>query len=173
VATSTPSAIRDQVRTILSQVDPVSLTGTRFRDFRNEGKADFREWAEAHPTSALRRYQVRNIGNDEPPEVSNTVFETRRLTLEILIAYPQDNRAGRDNAMDRDDIIDEDWDYIDFNIGLCGRVNFYTTHDCTPLGCTKEIERGTTCDFMVIRAEYQYQRALAIGGLAEGVGGPP
>jgi hypothetical protein len=171
MATSTPSAIRDQVRTVLSQVDPVSLTSTRFRDFRNEGKADFREAMEKNPAASLRRYQVRNIGNDEPPEVSNTVFETRRLTLEIVIAYPQDNRAGRDNAMDRDDIIDEDWDYIDFNIGLCGRVNFSGTYDCTPLGCTKEIEIGETCDFMVIRAEYLYNRALAIGGLAQGVGG--
>jgi hypothetical protein len=171
MATSTPSAIRDRIRTLLSYVDPVSLTGTRFRDSRNELKGDFRSWAETHATAALRRYQVRNVGNDEPPEVSNTVFELRKLTLEIVIAYPQDNRAGRDNAMDRDDIIDEDWDYIDFNIGLCGRSQFSGTHDCTPLGCTKEIERGETCDYMVIRAEYQYYRALAVGGLAEGVGG--
>lgn len=168
---STASSIRDRVRTLLAQTDPVYLTGTRFRDFRNEGKADFREWAEKHPEAALRRYQVRNIGNDEPPAVSNTDVELRRLTLEIVIAYPQDNRAGRDNAMDRDDVIEQDWDYIDFNIGLCSRGNFYLTHDCTPLGCTKEIERGDTCDFMVIRAEYQFLRALAVGGLAQGVGG--
>ena len=119
----------------------------------------------------LRRFQVRDIGSDEPPAVSNTVYEQRRLSVEILIAYPQDNRAGSDNALSRDNVMDQDWDYIDFNIGMCGRVQFYTTHDCTPRGCTKEVERGETCDFMVIRAEYDYLRALAIGGLAQGVGG--
>jgi hypothetical protein len=171
MATATAAAIRDQVRTIFAQIDPVSLTSTRFRDFRNEGRADFREWCEANPTAALRRFQVRNVGNDAPPEVSNTDVELRKLMLEILVAYPQDNRAGRDNAMDRDDIIEEDWDYIDFNIGICGRLNFSGTYDCTPLGCTKEIERGEVCDFLVIRAEYQFYRALSVGGLASGIGG--
>lgn len=171
MATSTPSAIINRLLTIIEAVDPVSLTSTRFRRWRNEGKADFRDAAEKLGGAALRRVQVRDIGSDEPPAVSNTVYEQRRLSVEILIAYPQDNRAGSANALDRDNVIDQDWDYIDFNIGLCGRVNFYTTHDCTPLGCTKEIERGQTCDFLVIRAEYYYFRALAVGGLVQGLGG--
>lgn len=171
MALATAAAIRDRVIQLIEWVDPVSLTGTRFRRYRNEWGADFNEASEKNPAGMFRRFQVRNLGNDEPPEVSNMVHEERRLALEILIAYPQDHRAGRDNALDRDDIIEEDWDYIDFNIGICGRANFSGTHDCTPIGCTKEIERGGVVDFMVIRAEFIFQRALAVGGLAQGLGG--
>jgi hypothetical protein len=171
MALATAATIRDRSIQLIEWVDPVSLASTRFRRYRNEGGADFREWAEKNAAAALRRFQVRNVGNDQLPTVSNTDVEERRLTLEILVAYPQTNRAGADNALDRDDIIEEDWDYIDFNIGICGRGQFYTTHDCTPLGCTKEIERGPVCDFVVIRAEFLYLRALAVAGLAEGVGG--
>jgi hypothetical protein len=175
VSTSTPQAIRDRIRAVVASIDPVSLIGDRFIDSRNEFSGDFREWAETNPAAAFRRYQVRADGHDEPPTVSNTVIEERRVVFEILIAYPQNHRYGDDGAMDRDDVIDEDWDYLDFNLGICGKVNFTSTdtgsYDCTPLGCTKEIERGDVCDFLVIRAEYQYQRALAVGGLAQGVGG--
>ena len=170
---ATAETIRDRSIQLIEWTDPPSLTSTRFRRYRNEGGADFRDWAEKNLAASFRRFQVRNLGNDEPPTISNTDFEERRLSLQILIAYPQTNRAGSDNALDRDDIIEQDWDYIDFNIGLCSRGNFTGTYDCTPLGCTKEIERGSVCDFMVIRAEYLYKRALAVGGLAQGVGGGP
>lgn len=171
MSTATPAAIRDRNIQLIEWVDPVSLTSTRFRRFRNEGGGDFRDAMLKAAPGAFRRFQVRDVGHDEPPTVSNTVHEEHRLTLEYVIAYPSTHRYGPDNALDRDDIIDEDWDYISFNIGICGRVNYSGTYDCTPLGCTKEIERGEVCDFLVIRAEYLYQRALAVGGLAQGVGG--
>jgi len=174
VALSTASAIRDRARVILAAIDPVSLLGDRFRDFRNEGTADFREWAEANAPGAFRRYQIRDVGTDEMPLVSNTVHELHRMTLEVVVAYPQSHRYGDDNAMDRDRVIDEDWDYICFNLGHTGRVHFFSGHDCTPLGFTsKTVERGDVCDFLVAEFEYEYQRALAVGGLASGVGGPP
>jgi hypothetical protein len=175
MATSTAAVIRDRVRTLIAQVDPVSFTGTRFRDWRYEGTADFRDAMEKLSAGAFRRYYVRNVGNDEPPAVSNMSFEERRLTLEILIAYPATHCYGADNAMDRDDIIEEDWVEIDFQIGLCSRANFGDSSDCTPLGCTKEIERGGACDILVIRAEYLYQRVLSAAGgligLPNGLGG--
>lgn len=169
MSTATASAIRDRCRQLLGWIDPVSDTSVRFVDFRNEGKADFREWAEANPAAALRRFQIRNTGDDQPPEVSNTDLERRHLTLEIVISYPQTSRAGADNAMDRDDQIEEDWDAIDFNIGIASRANFGDTNDCTPLGCTKEIERGDVCDFMVITAEFEFVKVLFAGGLAGGL----
>ena len=171
MALTTAEAIRDRVRTLVGWVDPVSLTSTRFRDSRSELKGDFREWAEKSVPGCFRRFQARNVGNDEPPAVSNMSFEERRLTLEIVIAYPQDHRAGPGNALDRDDLIEQDWVEIDTNIGITGRGNFGSTYDCTPIGCTKEIERGGVVDFLVIRAEFLYLRALSIGGLAQGVGG--
>jgi len=166
---ATAAAIRDRVRQLLGWVDPVSLIDTRLRDFRNEGAAEFRAWAEENVAACFRRFQVRNVGHDETPIISNTDYERRRLDLEVVVAYPQTNRAGSDNAMDRDDIIEEDWDQIDFNIGIASRGNFGSTNDCTPLGCTKEIERGDGVDFLVVRAEFTYNRALAIGGLVGGL----
>ena len=170
MALSTAEAIRDRNLDIIEAVDPVSLTSTRFRRYRNEGKGDFRTVMESQPAASLRRFQARNIGNDEPPAVSNMSFEERRLSLEIVIAYPQDHHAGPANALDRDDMIEQDWVEIDTNIGITGRGNFGSTYDCTPIGCTKEIERGEVCDFLVIRAEFIYQRALSIGGLVSELG---
>lgn len=164
MALSTASAIRDRVRAVIALVDPVNLTGTRFRDSRSELKGDFRVWAEANPAGCLRRYQVRDTGDADLPVVSNTDMESRIVEFEILLAYPQTNRAGADNALDRDDVIDEDWREINFNVGLCGRGNFFQTHDCTPLGATKEIERGDVVDFLVIRARYEFIQDLSTAG---------
>jgi hypothetical protein len=172
VALATVSAIRDRARVLVGWIDPVSLTSTRFRDSRNELRGDFREWAEKNSAAALRRYQIRDSSSDSMPLVSNTVSETHRCVLEVIVAYPQTNRAGDDNAMDRDRVIDEDWDYICFNLGHTGRSQFSGTYDCTPLGfVSKTVERGEGCDFLVAEFEYEYQRALAIGGLAQGLGG--
>lgn len=169
MSTATPESIRDRSIVVIEYIDPVYLSGDRFRRWRNEGKGDFRSSMETAPQ--LRRFQVRNVGNDSPPLVSTNSFERRLLTLEIVIAYPQTHRAGSENALDRDDIIEQDWVEIDFNLGICGRGNFAGSFDCTPLGCTKEIERGDVCDFLVIRAEYEYERALMQnGGLVVGLG---
>lgn len=170
MALSTVEAIRDRVITLIEQVDPVVLTSTRFRRHRNEGGAVFRDVVEKTPAGSLRRFQVRNLGSEDVPSVTNMDFREQLLALEIVVAYPQDHRAGRENAMDRDDMIESDWGEIDMNIGICGRGNFGSTYDCTPMGATKEIERGAVCDFLVIRAEYLFKRALSVGGLVSGLG---
>lgn len=169
---ATGATIRDRIRDLISYTDPLSLTVTRFRDSRNELKGDFRTDCEANPAGCFRRYQVRNVGDDPDPAVSNCDYEQRELTVEVVIAYPQTNRAGSDNAMDRDDVIEEDWDEINFQIGLCGRANFGSTNDCTPMGHnnTKTVERGDSgVDFLVVRFSYTYQRYLAVGGLVGGL----
>lgn len=171
MALATVAAIRNRCIQLVEWVDPVSLVGDRLRRYRNEGSGDFRAWAEKNTAGCFRRFQVRDVGHDEPPQVSNMDYEERRLTLETLVAYPQTHRYGADNALDRDDVIAEDWDEIDFNIGLCSRANFSDTYDCTPLGATKDIERSVGVDYLVIRAEYLFKRALSIGGFAQGVGG--
>lgn len=78
--------------------------------------------------------------------------------MQIRIAYPHDKRAGAQGARDRDDIIDADWRKIDYNCGIYGAGNFPvgSTHNCTPIRCEKTIERGESCDFLVIDWEAMY-----------------
>lgn len=172
MAVSTLEAIFARIRDIVELVDPIRLTDTRFRRFRAENGDDFREQMERASDGCFRRFHVDVIESDEVPLVNNTDFAEYNLVAEVIIAYPQTNRAGAENSVARRACMDEDWKEIDFNIGITGRVQFYTTHDCTPMGCTKEIERGESVDFLVIRAEYSYKRILTINGsFASGLGG--
>lgn len=156
---ATQETIRDRVIALIETLTPESLTSDKFRGYRNEDGVDFEEWAESHANAALRRFQVREIGEDEPPVVSNTQFETVELELRITIAYPQTHRYGAANGMDRDDAIAEDWKRINFAIGIYGRGNFSGTNDCTPLGAVKVREQGAKVDYLVVTARYQYQRS--------------
>jgi len=155
---ATAEAIRDRIYTLIESIAPTSLPD-KFRRYRNEDGADFQEWAESKPTAAFRRFQVRETGDDEPPSVSIVTQEMVRVRFAIAIAYPQTHRYGSGNAMDRDDVINQDWLKINYAIGLYGRANFSSTNDCTPLGAVKTRESGGTMDYLVVTADYEYLRA--------------
>lgn len=161
MAIATVAAIRDQICTLLEAITPTSLSGDKFRRYRNEGAADFDADMEANPAGALRRFQVRQVNTDEPPLVSDTTNERVIVQFEIRIAYPQTHRYGSDNAMDRDDVRNQDWKAINYRIGIYGRGNFSGSHDCTPTGATMELEVGEAIDFMVITARFEYLRVIA------------
>lgn len=157
-ATSAES-IRDQIIALIEAIVPTHLAGTRFRAYRNEGKADFVLWSESNPAGAYRRFRVREI-NDRPlPDVSNTDYDAEVAVFEIAIAYAQSGRAGGDQALDRDDHADEDYFKINAEIGWVGKPNFTapTGPDATPLGAVKvgRVE-GTGIDFLMIRASFRY-----------------
>lgn len=157
---ATASAIRDRIYTLLESLPPTSLAGDKFRRYRNELDANFDAWSEKSTNGAFRRFQVRQVGDDEPPLVSNVSEERVRVRFEIRVAYPQNHRYGRDNAMDRDDVMNEDWLKINAAIGIYGRANFTSTHDCTPLGAVKTREQGGKVDYLVVTAEYDYIRSV-------------
>jgi hypothetical protein len=159
VALATQEAIRDRVYALIEAITPTSLASDKFRRYRNEGGADFEAWAEANPAAALRRFQVREVGDDESPDVSNSDLEAVEIRYEIRIAYPQTHRYGAANAMDRDDVINQDWLKINAAIGIYGRNNFSSSHDCTPLGAVKTREQGAKVDYLVVRARYRYHRS--------------
>lgn len=159
MATATQEAIRDRVYTLIEALSPSLLGSTKFRRYRNEGDADFDAFAEQNPSAALRRFQVREVGDDELPTVSNVTTERVRLKLEIRIAYPQTQRYGSAAGMDRDDVMNADWLKINYAVGLYGRGNFSSTNDCTPLGATKTREQGSNVDYLVVAAEYEYLRS--------------
>src|SRR5678815_4190020 len=159
MALATAEAIRDRILTLIEAITPSSLSGDKFRRYRNEGNGNFAAWAERNATASFRRVQVREVGDDNPPDVSNTDFEAVYLTEELRIAYPQSHRYGAANALDRDDVMKLDWKDINFSVGMYGRANFSEENDCTPLPAVRlATERGDNVDFLVIKLTYRYNR---------------
>lgn len=158
---TTAAAIRDRITQLIAAQAPTTDQRSPFRAFRNEGTADFASWAEANAAGCLRRFQVRDDGTEEPPEVSNADTDMRHITYVVRIAYPQTGRFGKDQALDRDDVIDEDWGKIERILGIYARANYGDDADCTPLGATRETEIGQSVDFLVVRARFSYYRAVA------------
>lgn len=160
MSVATLEAIRDRVYTLIESQTPTTLSADKFRRYRNEGGADFPAWVEVNAPGALRRFQVREVGDDELPDVSDTTTERVQATLEILVAYPQNARTGRDNAMDRDDAMNKDWAAINLVCGIYGKSNFSSSNDCVPMGCTKSVERVGKVDLLVVRMRLQYVRSV-------------
>lgn len=156
----TQATIRDRIHTLLEALDLPWDVRTRLRRYRNEGDGDFTTWAEANAAGALRRLQVRADGTEDPPEVSNTDSDMRHCTFIVRVAYPQSGRYGTDGALDRDDVMDQDFGEIEKMIGIYGRGWFFSTHDCTPLGALKETEVGAGVDFLIVRARFSYYRSV-------------
>jgi hypothetical protein len=163
MATTTAAAIRDRIIAVIQGTTPTTDSALLFVKFNNELAANFRRWADQNATAAHRRFQVRDIGRDQPPLVSNTDVEERLVTFEIVVAYPQTHRWGGDNALDRDDVMGEDQHKIERAVGMLGRANF--TPSSYPDACWREGETrrevGRACDFLVIRQTMSFHRSMA------------
>lgn len=157
---ATQATIRDRIHDLLEALILPWDTKTHLRRYRNEGDGNFQNWAEANPAGALRRFQVRADGTEDPPEVSNTDYDMRHVTFVVRVAYPQTGRYGADGALDRDDVMDQDFGEIEKMIGIYGRGWFFGTFDATPLGLTKSTEIGASVDFLVLTARFSYYREV-------------
>ena len=156
---ATIASIRDRIIARTEAIAPTSLSHDKFRAYRNEGDADFTAWAEANSAGAFRRFQVRETADaEEGPDVSNVTEERVRTVLEMRVAYPQTARTGKQWAMDRDDVMQEDWMAINAIAGIYSRAQFFGTADCTPLGATREREEGDGVDFLVVMIGVEYMR---------------
>lgn len=164
---STAAAIRDRITALITAASPTFDSRTAFRASQNVGAAAFVTECEGNPAGCFRRFQVRDDGTEEPPEVSNTDVDMRHVVYEIRVAYPHTQRYGKDGALDRDDAIDLDWGKLEPLVGIYARSQYTGAYDCTPLGATREIEIGQSVDFLVIRARYSYYRR--VGGNAKPV----
>jgi hypothetical protein len=155
---TTLESIRDRVIAVMEATTPAAPVKPSFIRYRNEGAARFDDWAENAAAGSLRRFQVRDDGSDEDAEVFNLDHMELVARFEIRIAYPQNSRAGRDNAMDRDDSNDSDWARIRWQLGPgYGRTNFSGSYpDAVPLEITKERETGNGVDFLIIRLRMSY-----------------
>jgi hypothetical protein len=159
--TATPESIRDRAIDVVEGLTPVSLSRDLFRAYRNEGGADFQAWAEANPAGAFRRFQIRDDGGLTSPSVSNTDIEEHIVTLRIMVAYPQNHRAGREAALDRDDVRNADLRLLVKNLGPVGRANFAPPYpDGNWLMDDSDVDPrvdGNGVDFIVITYRYSFQ----------------
>lgn len=160
VATTTPEAIRDRALTVVEAITPTLGSDVGFRRYRNEGGADFIAWCEANPRGCLRRVQIRTTLASVTPAVSNTDVEEHELTARVLVAYPQDARFGKNQALDRDDAMDSDQFEIDQVIGMNGKANFSSPFaDATWIaGVPGDRIEGTGVDFIELVYTYIYKR---------------
>lgn len=159
MALSTIAAIRDRCHVLIEALTPALLTADKFRRYRNEGDGDFAAWAEANPEACFRRFQIRQTGLEELPHTSSVLEERVRLQLTARVAYPQSHRYGPDNALDRDDVLNQDWLRLNGALGIYGAANFTGTHDCIPLGATMERDEGDGVDFMLVHLDLEFLRS--------------
>jgi hypothetical protein len=161
VATTTADAICNRAITVIEALTPRSLD-KRFRAYRNEGDADFEDFADKAAAGALRRFQVRTLPADEVPESSNNDVEIHFVNLVVIVAYPKDARYGRDQALDRDRVMDEDRHIIETAIGMRGAANFTPPNADATWRSEQEPqrERGRACDFLVLRQRMSYARNM-------------
>lgn len=158
--TTTAEAIRDRHITVISALVPSATP--RFVAWRPEGDADFETAMVKNPAAALRKFQVRTQGTDRPVEVSNTDVESHYVDIIVTVAYPQTARAGKQWALDRDDMMDADRHLIEGAIGLRGGDNFAGSNpSATWIDGEVSRESVGAVDFLVIRQTFLYYRAMA------------
>lgn len=156
-----PLPLRDYIISLIVALTPTSLSGTKFRAYRNEGGADFPAWAAANLAGALRRFQVRDTGMLAAPETDDAGNQSRVITFEILVAYPQTARYGRGQALSRDDVISEDQHQIETAIGVRGWRSFLTAPIATWLPGSVTRERMQGVDFLRITQPMRYPRTIS------------
>lgn len=160
MATTTTKAIRERIIELVRAIVPEILAEDRFRLFRGEGDADFVEAAASQGAGALRLFQVRDTGNWEAPEVSTMNLSGRRVTFEVLVAYPHTNRAGAANALDRDDAIRADERALERLVGLTGYNNFAGAHpNATPLETASSRVPGEGVDVLYFQQTFFFYEA--------------
>ncbi len=167
---TTSEAIRDRIIAVIEGLVPATDDHVRFRASRNEGDAEFRDWCEANPAATRRRFQVRDDGDDSPPEVTNGDIERRNVKFVILVCYPQTGRDGKDQALDRDDTLWADREQIEHAVGMWGRANFSPPYPdaCWLAEGTDDATRetGTACDFLRIAQAMTFVQTMALDPVA-------
>lgn len=163
MTTTTDDLVRDRIVAVIAALAPTSPTSPGFAAYRNEDDGDFVKWAEANPDAAWRRFQVRDNGDDAPPEVSSVTLQESTRTFRILVAYSRTHRAGPKNALDRDRLMSRDQHQIEFAVGMTGKSNFSATNGFPEAswrsGRTAR-QSGTAVDFLVITQTMAFWRSM-------------
>lgn len=159
---TTADLVRDRIIVVIESLTPAILSKDRFRRYRNEEGANFQKFCEAHPESMLRRFQVRDLGDDPAPLVTNCSIDEKMITFVILVAYPQTDRTGDKGALDRDTAMSRDMHAIKFAVGLQGRANFAPPNPDatwrTDFPSPRVVGKGV--DFLQIRQTMSFMRSM-------------
>ena len=160
--TTTPAAVRDAMVTEVRALTPTVAADVTFRHFQEDRRVDFRDFCEANPQAAFRLFAIRNLGPQQPPEVTNGDVEWIETMFECVVAYPVSNEYGEQGQLDMDDVIDSDAAQIRAAIGTTG----YATLDVTTGGAASvtdngyEFEDGTACRFLRVELNVSMYRSI-------------
>jgi hypothetical protein len=155
MATTTVALVRDRIAALITAMTPTSLASDTFRNYRYESDGEIRPWALGNP-GCLRRFSVRQVPGDRVPLVSNVNQEQVRITIEIVVCYPQSHRYGDTAALGRDDVIRADSLQIDKATGMYGRANFASgsAYDACWVDGEVDVEQDEGVDFLVLKHTY-------------------
>lgn len=157
-ATTTIDAIRDAFETSIEAISPSNHSSVGFRV--SLGEVSFREWAEAHPDAALRRFSILRVGSVEPGEVSDASVEEKLATLELVVAYPKQMALyGVENVRDMQALMQSDAAKINEAIGGSGYASWPSgLIDCQEIDT---IEDGDAVSFLVHSFEIRFYKGPA------------
>lgn len=150
-------AIRDRQIAIIQALTPSMLAGNKFRVALDE--IDFRDWADAKPLAAFRRFTIADLFEYEDPEVSGGDVEFVRTREEIAIAYPRDYRYGTDNSRDASDCMRSDMRQINTAVGIWG-TNNYVAGSTAITELSTDIERTEAVTLLVMSYAVYFYRSI-------------
>jgi len=159
-STTTWRAIRQQMVTVIKALTPSSNAADTYRETTTE-MADFRAYASNSPAAIMREYDIQKE-SDELDGAQNYQIEMRRVTAELLMAYPHhwgayQTKDGTNTHNERTlrAIADEDRNLIDKAIGIRGGSNYLAGQRSCVVGSItfEELESVT---LMVLPLEVTY-----------------
>jgi len=118
--TTTVELVRDGMISAVHGLTPELLADTRFRV--NRAVFDFEDWCENHANACFRRFQIKDLGGYEPPQISDHIIESLESELQVLVAYPMAliTKFGAEGERDMYDLVRSDMHLIDGAIGHRG-----------------------------------------------------
>ena len=155
--TTTISAIRIGQAALIRALSPSSQSTRKFVEY--EQREDFQLWAEANPTSALRRFSIEDDATYETPLGSDTDSEEIETQMTVTIAYPHDTRYGSGKPQDQRDVMREDLHQIDTAIGHRGSAG-YVSGQRAAVADAKEFDDGDGVDFLRLTYQINFRRAF-------------
>lgn len=154
MATTTAAAQRDLMVTTVKDLVPGVLAQKRF--IPHDQRTAFREWAEANPQAATRRFSIRNLGPVTGLGVNDTTQVWVQEEFECVLGYANDFQYGEQMRLDQDDVMWRDLHLVKDTIG---QRAFGTFGDAAVIEETESIEPGTAVSFAVLTMTLGYYRS--------------
>lgn len=156
---TTPGAIRDRMSVLVTGITPTVHAGQKFLAHRHQ--EPLRDWAEANPTSCLRRFTVRSEGDTSQAAVTDHVVERVEETILVEVAYPTDWRHGGTQLLGLDDVINADAVRIEAAIGVASSDSALKL--LATIFRPGDVAREPTgpVTYLTIRYRVEYARSLA------------